>query len=53
LHIAGIPVLPCNFWNSSLFTATCKNSPSARHVSAYNRVYKDADSKQFASLKYT
>jgi hypothetical protein len=36
----GIRVLPRNFRNSSLFTATCKNSPSARCVSAPNCVHR-------------
>jgi hypothetical protein len=41
LDTTGIRVLPRNFRNSSLFTATCKNSPSARCVSAANRVCTD------------
>jgi hypothetical protein len=31
------------FRNSSLFTATCKNSPSARCVTAATRVFKHTD----------
>jgi hypothetical protein len=38
LATTGTRVLTRNFKNSSLFTATCKNSPSARCVSAANRV---------------
>jgi hypothetical protein len=40
---SGIRVLPRNFRNSSPFTDTCENSPSARCVSAANRVCKDID----------
>ena len=41
LDISDFPVLSCNFKNSSLFTATCKNSPSARRVSAANHLCED------------
>ena len=48
-----IRVLPRHFRNSSLFTVTCTNSPSARRVSAANRVCTDIDifSKPIISLK--
>jgi hypothetical protein len=53
LDITGIPVLPCNFKNSSLFTATCKTSPSARCVSAANLLCQDVEntSKPTASVR--
>jgi hypothetical protein len=53
LDITGCPVFLHNFRNSSLFTATCKNSPCARCVSAANRVCKDVDicRKPIISLK--
>jgi len=38
LDITSIRVLPCNFRNSSLFTAACKTSPTARGVSAANHM---------------
>jgi hypothetical protein len=41
LDITGIRVLPRNFRNSPLFTATSKNSPSARCVSAANCLCND------------
>jgi hypothetical protein len=41
LDATGIRVLPRNFRNSFLFTATFKNFPSSRCVSAANRVCKD------------
>jgi hypothetical protein len=40
LDTTGIQDHPCNFRNTSLFTATCKNSPAARHVLAANLVCK-------------
>jgi hypothetical protein len=43
LYITGIRVLPRNFRNSFLFTATSRNSPPAKRVSAANRVCKDVD----------
>jgi len=43
LNSIGIPVLSRNFRNSSLFTAICKNSPSAGSVSAANFVRKHVD----------
>ena len=43
LDITGIRGLPRKFRNSSLFTANCKTSPSARCVSAANRLCKDVD----------
>jgi hypothetical protein len=43
LDTTGILVLPHNFINSLLFTATCYNSPSARCVVAANRMCKDLD----------
>jgi hypothetical protein len=43
LDTTGIQVLPRNFRNSSLFTATCTNSPSATGVSDANRVCTDID----------
>ena len=53
LATTGIRVLPRNFRNSSLFTATCNNSPSAGYVSAANRLFKDVDifRKPITSLK--
>jgi hypothetical protein len=53
LDITSIRVFP-RFRNSSLFTATCKDSPSARCVSAVNCVCsKDVDTfrKTIISLK--
>ena len=41
LDITGIQILP-NFRNSSLFTVTCKDSPSVGCVLATNLVCKDA-----------
>jgi hypothetical protein len=41
LDITDFPVLSCNFRNFSLFTATCKNSPSARRVAAANHFCED------------
>jgi small-conductance mechanosensitive channel len=43
LDTTAIRVRPRNFRNSCSFTATCKISPSARCVSAANRVCKDID----------
>ena len=40
LDSIGIHVLPRSFSNSSLHTATCNNSLSARRVSAPNHVGK-------------
>jgi hypothetical protein len=53
LDITGFRVILRNFLNSSLFAATCNNSPSAECVSAANRVSKDGDifRKMIASLK--
>jgi hypothetical protein len=53
LAVNGIWVLPSNLRNSSLFTATCKNSPSAGRVSAANRVcqYSDIFGTPVTSLK--
>jgi len=49
----GIRVLPRNFRNSSLFTVTSNNSPSAGCVSVANRLFKDVDifMKPITSLK--
>jgi hypothetical protein len=49
----GIQVLPHNFGNAFLCTATCCNSPSARCVAPANRVRKDLDisRKTVTSLK--
>jgi hypothetical protein len=44
LNITGFWVLPLSFRNSSLFTATCKISPSVRCVSAAKRLCTDIDS---------
>jgi len=41
MNITGSLVLPCNFRNSSIFTANYNNSLSARYVSAANLVSKD------------
>jgi hypothetical protein len=43
LYTIGIRVPCSNVRNSSLFTDTCKNCPSARCVAAANRVCKDID----------
>jgi hypothetical protein len=53
LDITGIRVLSRNFSNSSLFTATSKNYPSARYVSVANHLCKDVDiiRKPITSLK--
>ena len=53
LNSIGISVLSRNFRNSSLFTAACKNSPSAGCVSAANFVRKHVDifKKPTASFK--
>jgi hypothetical protein len=53
LDTTGIRFSSRNGRNSSLFTATCKNSPSARCVTAANRVYNGTDifRKPIASLK--
>jgi hypothetical protein len=53
LDTTGIRVPSHNVRNSSLFTATCKNSPTARYVMAANRVCKDTDifRKPITSLK--
>jgi hypothetical protein len=52
LDTTGIRVSSRNVRTSSLFTATCKNSPTARCVTAANRVCKATDifSKHIASL---
>jgi hypothetical protein len=53
LDTTGIQVLPFNFKNSCLFTATCYNYLSAECTSAASLVCKDADifRKPFTSLK--
>jgi hypothetical protein len=53
LDTTGIPVPSHNVRNPSLFTATCKNPPSAGCVTAANRVRKDTDTfrKPITSLK--
>jgi hypothetical protein len=38
LDATVVLVLPRNFRNSSLFTATCKISPTGRYTSAVNRM---------------
>jgi hypothetical protein len=43
LDVTGIRVLPHNFRNSFLFIVTCKNTPSARRVSAAKYLCKDVD----------
>lgn len=43
LHISGISFCPPNVRNSLLFTVTCKDSFSARCVSAANLVCRDVD----------
>ena len=43
LHITGISFCPPNVRNSLLFTVTCKDSFSARCVSAANIVCRDVD----------
>jgi hypothetical protein len=43
LDTTGIWLPSRNVRNSPLFTATCKNSPTARCVTAANRVCKDSD----------
>jgi hypothetical protein len=54
LDLTSIRVLFRNFRNSSLFAATCKNSPSARRVSAADLLCKDVDilRKPVISLKW-
>ena len=53
LDITVIPFLPRHFKTSSLFTATCKNAPSTRCVSAAKPLCKDVDifRKPTTSLK--
>jgi hypothetical protein len=53
LDTTGIRVPSRNVRNSSLFTATCTNSPTARRVTAANRACKDVDifRKAVTSLK--
>jgi hypothetical protein len=53
LDTTAIGLLSRNVRNSSLFTAACKNSPSARCVSPANRVCKGTDvfRKPITSLK--
>jgi hypothetical protein len=53
LDTTGIRVPSRYVRNSSLFTAACENSPSARCVTAANRVCKDTDifRKPVTSLK--
>jgi ornithine cyclodeaminase/alanine dehydrogenase-like protein (mu-crystallin family) len=53
LDTTGIRVSSRNVRNSSLFTATCKSSPTARCVTAANRVCKGTDifRKTVTSLK--
>jgi hypothetical protein len=53
LDTTGIRVPSRNVRNSSLFTVTCTNSPTARCVTAANRVCKDVDifRKPITSLK--
>jgi hypothetical protein len=43
LDTTGIRVPSRSVRNSSLFTATCTNSPTARCVTAANRVCKDVE----------
>jgi hypothetical protein len=43
LDATGIRVFLCNFRNHSLFSATSKNSPTARCVLAVNLVFNDVD----------
>jgi len=53
LDVTCIPVLHRTFTNSSLFTATCKTSQSAKRVSAANHLCKNERvfRKHNASLK--
>ena len=53
LDTTAMRVLPRNFRNLSLFTATCNNSLSARYVPAANLVFKDVYifGKHITSLK--
>jgi ornithine cyclodeaminase/alanine dehydrogenase-like protein (mu-crystallin family) len=53
LDTTGIRVPSRNVRNSSLFSATCKNSPPAKCVTAANGVCEDADifRKTITSLK--